>query len=39
QERHQLIVDFNTTARDYPMEQTIHGLFETQVERTPEALA
>ncbi|EGH35850.1 hypothetical protein PSYJA_45136, partial [Pseudomonas syringae pv. japonica str. M301072] len=26
QERHQLIVEFNATALDYPVEQTIHGL-------------
>ncbi|WP_309475907.1 non-ribosomal peptide synthase/polyketide synthase [Pseudomonas sp. B21-028] len=39
QERNQLIVDFNATALDYPQEQTLHGLFEAQVERTPEAVA
>ncbi|WP_438826902.1 non-ribosomal peptide synthase/polyketide synthase [Pseudomonas syringae] len=39
QERHQLIVEFNATALDYPLEQTIHGLFEAQVERTPQAVA
>ncbi|KPA89805.1 amino acid adenylation enzyme/thioester reductase family protein [Pseudomonas asplenii] len=39
QERHQLVVDFNATAFDYPLEQTLHGLFEAQVERTPQAVA
>ncbi|MCF5753059.1 amino acid adenylation domain-containing protein, partial [Pseudomonas syringae] len=39
QERHQLMVDFNATTLDYPLEQTIHGLFEAQVERTPQAVA
>jgi syringomycin synthetase protein SyrE len=39
QERHQLMVGFNATARAYPVEQTLHGLFEAQVERTPQALA
>ncbi|RML24522.1 Syringopeptin synthetase A, partial [Pseudomonas syringae pv. lapsa] len=38
-EREQLLVQFNDTALDYPQQQTIHGLFEAQVERTPEALA
>ncbi|OUM05318.1 hypothetical protein BW686_21700 [Pseudomonas syringae] len=39
QEHHQLLVDFNATPFDYPLEQTLHGLFEAQVERTPQALA
>ncbi|MDC6496962.1 non-ribosomal peptide synthetase, partial [Pseudomonas syringae] len=38
-EREQLLVQFNDTALDYPHEQTIHGLFEAQAKRTPEALA
>ncbi|NWD72409.1 amino acid adenylation domain-containing protein, partial [Pseudomonas gingeri] len=38
-EREQLLVGFNDTALDYPQAQTVHGLFEAQVERTPEALA
>ncbi|MTD22559.1 AMP-binding protein, partial [Pseudomonas sp. CCM 7891] len=37
--REQLLVTFNATQADYPMEQTVHGLFEAQVARTPEALA
>ncbi|PBQ16773.1 hypothetical protein CCL08_15400, partial [Pseudomonas congelans] len=35
----QLLVDFNDTALDYPQQQTIHEMFEAQVERTPDALA
>ncbi|MPQ71606.1 MULTISPECIES: syringopeptin non-ribosomal peptide synthetase SypA [unclassified Pseudomonas] len=38
-EREQLLFGLNDTALDYPQQQTIHGLFEAQVERTPEALA
>ncbi|PBP93491.1 non-ribosomal peptide synthetase, partial [Pseudomonas congelans] len=38
-EREQLLVAFNDTALDYPQQQTIHGLFEAQVERTPDAVA
>ncbi|EGH35938.1 hypothetical protein PSYJA_45576, partial [Pseudomonas syringae pv. japonica str. M301072] len=30
QERHQRMVDFNATEFDYPLEQTLHGLFEAQ---------
>ncbi|WP_371128558.1 amino acid adenylation domain-containing protein, partial [Pseudomonas sp. NFACC13-1] len=30
---------FNATQAQYPLEQTIHGLFEEQVQRTPDALA
>ncbi|HET8846775.1 MAG TPA: AMP-binding protein, partial [Ktedonobacteraceae bacterium] len=39
EEQHQLIVEWNATQVDYPGEQSIHDLFEAQVERTPEALA
>ncbi|HEY7557690.1 MAG TPA: amino acid adenylation domain-containing protein [Candidatus Binatia bacterium] len=38
-ERHQLLVDWNATARSYPRDQSLHELFEMQVERTPEAVA
>src|SRR5581483_8911874 len=38
-ERHQLLVEWNTTKADYPKDQCIHQLFEEQVERTPEAVA
>ncbi|MDO7929923.1 amino acid adenylation domain-containing protein [Pseudomonas sp. KFB-139] len=38
-ERTQLLVTFNDTQAPYPETQTIHGLFEAQVERTPQAIA
>ncbi|MFC6338631.1 amino acid adenylation domain-containing protein, partial [Pseudomonas karstica] len=38
-EHEQLLMTFNATQADYPLEQTVHGLFEAQVARTPEALA
>lgn len=39
EEREQLLVKWNNTQREYPREQTIHRLFEAQVERTPDAVA
>jgi len=38
-EKQQLLVEWNSTKRDYPMDQCIHELFEAQVERSPEAVA
>ena len=38
-ESHQLLVEWNDTAADYPKDTCIHELFEAQVERTPEAIA
>ena len=38
-ERHQLLVEWNDTRKDYPQDTCIHALFEAQVERTPEAVA
>lgn len=38
-ERHQILVEWNDTKRDYPQDKCIHELFEEQVERTPEATA
>ncbi|WP_153785031.1 non-ribosomal peptide synthetase, partial [Pseudomonas sp. EMN2] len=38
-ERQRVLVDFNATAVDYNLEQTLHGLIEAQVERTPDAVA
>ena len=38
-ERHQLLVEWNDTAADYPKDSCIHELFEAQVEKTPEAIA
>ncbi|MGA9700403.1 amino acid adenylation domain-containing protein, partial [Pseudomonas sp.] len=39
QERHQLLFGFNATAVDYNLDQTLHGMFEAQVARTPQAIA
>ncbi|WP_448650796.1 amino acid adenylation domain-containing protein [Pseudomonas fluorescens] len=39
EERHKLLVEFNATAVDYDLDQTLHGMFEAQVERAPNALA
>ncbi|ARV58848.1 hypothetical protein BZZ01_09555 [Nostocales cyanobacterium HT-58-2] len=38
-ERHQLLVEWNDTASEYPTDKCIHQLFEQQVERTPDAVA
>ncbi|WP_328515009.1 condensation domain-containing protein [Ralstonia pseudosolanacearum] len=38
-ERAQLLESWNETRRPYPEASTIHGLFEAQVRRTPEAIA
>src|SRR5713226_1515130 len=38
-EKHQLLVEWNNTKRDYPKDECIHELFEEQVERTPDAVA
>jgi len=38
-ERHQLLVEWNNTQVNYSQNQCIHHLFETQVERTPDAVA
>ncbi|GAB1543624.1 non-ribosomal peptide synthetase [Scytonema sp. NUACC21] len=39
QERHQLLVEWNQTAVEYPYDKCLHQLFEEQVERTPDAVA
>ena len=39
QERHQLLVEWNDTASDYPTDKCIHQLVEEQVEKTPDAIA
>jgi aspartate racemase len=38
-ERHRLLVVWNTTERDYPAKKYIHEIFESQVERSPDAVA
>ena len=38
-ERHQLLVKWNDTAREYPQDKCIHQLFESQVEQNPDAVA
>ncbi len=39
EETHQLLVGWNDTRADYPRDKCIHQLFETQVEKTPDAVA
>jgi surfactin family lipopeptide synthetase A len=38
-EHHQFLVEWNATQAAYPRDKCIHQLFETQVERTPDAVA
>ena len=38
-ERHQLLVEWNATQKDYPTDKTLLQLFEEQAQRTPEATA
>ncbi|MBI5032798.1 MAG: amino acid adenylation domain-containing protein [Chloroflexi bacterium] len=38
-EQYQLLVEWNNTAVDFPPEQCIHQLFETQASKTPDAVA
>jgi amino acid adenylation domain-containing protein len=38
-EQDQLLVEWNNTAADYPLDKCIHQLFEEQVEKTPDAIA
>ncbi len=38
-ERHQILFEWNNTARDYPRDKCVHELFEEQVTHTPDAVA
>ncbi|MFN6559105.1 MAG: non-ribosomal peptide synthetase [Nostoc sp. ChiSLP01] len=38
-ERHQLLLEWNDTEVEYPQQLCIHELFETQVQKTPDAIA
>jgi aspartate racemase len=38
-ESHQLLVEWNATAAPYPRDRSVHGLFEDQVDATPDAIA
>jgi non-ribosomal peptide synthetase component F len=38
-ERHQLLVEWNNTTKEYPQDKCIHQLFEGQVERSPDPVA
>ncbi|NVZ54575.1 amino acid adenylation domain-containing protein [Pseudomonas sp. B6002] len=39
QEREQMVFQWNATARDYPLQQCVHQLIETQAANTPDAPA
>nr|WP_277951940.1 non-ribosomal peptide synthase/polyketide synthase [Pseudomonas sp. TH06] len=39
EEQQRVLFDFNATEVDYDLDQSIHGLFEAQVLRTPQAVA
>jgi amino acid adenylation domain-containing protein len=38
-EREQLLIDWNVSSVNWPSARTVHGLFEAQAERTPDAIA
>ena len=39
QERHQILMEWNATGREYPRDRCLHQLFEEQAARTPAAVA
>ncbi len=38
-ERQEILVKWNETGKDYPQDKLIHQVFETQAEKTPDAIA
>ncbi|KST68652.1 non-ribosomal peptide synthetase [Mastigocoleus testarum BC008] len=38
-EQHQLLIEWNSKKSDFPKDKCIHQLFESQVEKTPDAVA
>ncbi len=38
-ERHEIVVEWNRNQQAFPQELTLHGLFESQAARSPEAIA
>ncbi|UCH92124.1 MAG: amino acid adenylation domain-containing protein, partial [Candidatus Aminicenantes bacterium] len=38
-EKHRLLYEFNDTAREYPSNKTLHGLFEEESARRPDSIA
>ncbi len=38
-ERHQLLIEWNNTQTDYPLDKCLHHWIEAQVERTPDTIA
>lgn len=39
EEQHQLLVEWNNTEADYPLDKSLHQLFEEQVAQNPEGIA
>jgi len=39
EERHQIVVEWNATGKDYPGERCVHELFEAEAARNPDATA
>ena len=39
QDRHRVVIEFNRGRASYPLTQSLHGLFEAQAQRTPQAAA
>ncbi|WP_438490026.1 non-ribosomal peptide synthetase [Streptomyces sp. S186] len=39
EDRHRVLREFNATDRDFPTDATLHGIFQAQAARTPDAVA